>query len=154
MGSLAVRIALLDETPATTRYEDLNRMWFAALALLPVAVLLLYLGLRNELTAGGHGGAVAAIIGSAAAAAGNATEFQYDNDQGFMLFALGTVIFSLGMVGFGVALHSRSPARVATAVAAIGPLGFLTTIAGPIGIAAGAMFAAAWVVVGFGRSQG
>ena len=153
IGSLAVRIALLGEIPGTTRYADLNQMWFAALVLVPIAILFLYLGLRREANAGGHGGAIAAIIGSALAAGGNAVEFQYGNEQGFMVFALGSVIFALGMLGFGVSLWRRLPANVASAVVAVGPLGFLTTIAGPIGVAAAVLFSAAWIVVAIGRGR-
>lgn len=151
--SLAVRVTLLDDSPGTGTYRGVNRMWFIGLLLLPLAVTLLYLGFRSILTGVGHAGALAAMIGSAAAAVGNALEFRLGENQGFILFGFGFVIFAGGMVAFGASVRRTSPKQLSIAVTAIGPLGFLATIAGPIGIAASLFFIGAWITVAVYRSS-
>lgn len=138
---------MLDDVPGTAAYREVNRLWFIGLVLLPLAIVFLYRGFSNVFPGGGRAAALAAIIGSTAAAAGNALEFLLGEEQGFALFGLGLVIFVGGMVGLGASLRRTFPKQLPIAVAATGPLGFLATIAGPLGIAASLLFVAAWITV-------
>lgn len=149
VGSLAVRLQLLGEDPGTERYEELNSIWLVALAGVPLAVGGLYVGLRQALDLLGHAGAGASFVGAALAAAGNAVEFQFGNEQGFMLFGLGLVVLAGGMLAFGASARRMRALsmRASAAMQSVGVLAFFSSIAGPIGIVASLLVAAVWVVL-------
>ncbi len=149
IGSTVVRLQLLGDEPATQTYERLNRLWFGALVLVPIAVAVLYLAVRRSLDLLGHAGAAVAFIGAASGAAGNAIEFYLGQEQGFILFGLGLLIFAAGMFVLGLSARRMGATSVRTsrAIQAAGISGFLSSIAGPVGIVAAPLSAAAWVVI-------
>ena len=123
-------------------------MWFFGLLLFPVSVALLYLAVRSALTTLAHVGATTAFLGSALAAAGNGIEFQLGSDAGFMLFGLGFAAFAGGMVTFGVGLNRLSQSKETwIAIPAVGVAGFLSSIAGPIGLIGATLFIVSWAII-------
>jgi hypothetical protein len=149
VGSLAVRVQLVGHDPGTETYERLNRLWFIALIVIAIAVLVLYLGFRTRLDRLAHAGGIAALTGAASAAAGNAIEFQFHEAQGFMLFGLGLMVFAVGMVALGLSIRRNRVAsvRASLAIQAVGVFGFLSSIAGPIGIGVSILSAGGWVLL-------
>lgn len=148
LGYVAVRVALLGEDPVTRRYQDLNRVWLIALALVPFAVAAVYVGgsacPRPARPCRSRG----RVAGSVSRRGRQRDRVQQGNGRAFLLFGLGVVVFAAGMVVLGTSLR-RLDALLAAASAALavtGLFGFLSSIAGPIGIIASVAFVLAWGV--------
>ena len=147
-GCLGVRIALVGEHPGTSSYVALNRSWLPALIVLSIGVAGLSWTTRKLLSPLGYAGGLTALCGAIAAAAGNAVEFQLGQSRGFILFGLGFILFAAGMVGYGAGLRGEVSRLVKLAAQGTGIFGFLTSIAGVIGVVSGVLFVAAWVAIG------
>ncbi len=172
---IAVRVLVLLQPPPFS-YDAYNRIFVAPLLLLLVG--LLGLSVRS---AGGRGrlartGTIAALVGCALLIAGNVAEFWLvlvqskpnanaayqsgaeevwiGSEIGWMLFLLGFLILSIGLVLFGVAaVRANEPPRWRALPLMIGVAGLIAFLFGPFLVAVAdlllTLIGVGWILLGY-----